>query len=443
MYKKSKYTFETIDKDGNMLVCNLLYKSKFKIEKNDEKTLNIYKNFNDYQYNELKSFLDMKVIVDEFLDEDEELLKAKQIAYDERNKVLNITIKPTIACNLSCIYCWQSETTGNMTWETMTKLLKFIDKKTENDINRVVISWFGGEPMLMYDNIIRFMAELKKICNKRKISYLGMMSTNGTLINAERLENLLKHHVYSFQITLDGAKELHDKSRPCKAKGISSFDTIMKNLIDIRDNVKYNTFHIIVRVNITNEFYDHMSEFMEIYKKEFSKDNRFPLLLEDVTNKGGEKIKKNSQVLEHKFSRDYLVNELMKDDIIQHNFMNYGHGTMACNLIYDNSYNVNYDGMFYLCELLSDKFNTKLSNNLGYLDDEGNLEINHLNKLNFINSCDIDCKNCKLYPICLGALCPVNQANIKTCHYINNLETIENSLKMLSKENKLLVIKVE
>jgi uncharacterized protein len=209
---------------------------------------------------------------------------ARAVAFVERNQTLNLTIKPTISCNLDCIYCWQKDESGFMNEGTIENVLKFIDNKVKT-VKKLVINWFGGEPMLAYDIIISMMERVGTICRNNHIPYLGLMSTNGTLLTSEKMNVLLKHHIYSFQVTLDGTKELHDRCRPAKNPVISSYDLITKNLINIRDAVKQKYLEIIVRVNVTKDFLKNKEDFIRFYKANFLCDKRFSLLLEDVTDK--------------------------------------------------------------------------------------------------------------------------------------------------------------
>ena len=446
MFVKSKYTLETNTAGGDLVICNLLYKTKAIIPCNEHHLKNTYLQ-NAFEGTTLaeKLLIENRFYVDSAADETLVAEKAKEKALIDRNRTLNLTIKPTVSCNLECIYCWEKSEQGLMTPQTAKNLVKFIDKKVSSaDIDNLVINWFGGEPMLAYDTIIQIMQDVGKICKKNCVPYVGLMSTNGTLLTSEKIHLLLKHHVYSYQITLDGTKTIHDSCRPFKQKGKSSFDTIVKNLISIRDQTSNSYLEIIVRVNVTKDFIPVRKEFLDFYKFNFGRDKRFSLLLEDVTDKGGERISSvKGEIINTDLNRDVLVEELLNEDIIQHNFMNYTHGSMMCHIMLDNSYNINYDGTCYLCELLSDKGNTNSMNTVGKINACGECFVDPHKVQIWRSANDLpECSSCKLYPICCGGLCPLSKRNIQECRYVNNLETLYNSLRMLGKEGQLKVLSI-
>lgn len=444
MYKKSKYTFDIplLDNSG-IILCNLLYNTKAVIPSSDFQLSHSYYSecIPDAEHVE-NPLLKNGFFVYENVDETAIAQKAISASIIARNRTLNITIKPTIACNLKCIYCWEADETGFMNEDTADMIIELITiKLARNEVDKVVINWFGGEPMLSYDMILATMDKIKAICLKHSVPFVGIMSTNGTLLTSERVNELLKRHVYSFQITVDGTKELHDVCRPFKSGKQSSYDVIIKNLVDIRDNVRQRFLEIIFRANVTQQFLNVKNDYYDLYKKNFGNDKRFSLLLEDVTDKGGERINlvKDKIFDDDVGHRDSLVNELLKNDIVQHNFMNYEHGSMMCNAVLRNSFNINYDGMIYYCELMSDKWNTCIANNRCHIS-------TFIKNDTVIDpSIDLsehlpDCNMCLLFPICCGMLCPLSIAKSKRCTYKNNIETIRNSLLMLYRDGKLPIL---
>jgi len=77
---KSKFLIETNDLNGDLLLCNLLYKTKMKIKKEDKNTIDVYFGNEKIDYNEkLKMFIDNGIFIEETTDEIELVKKAKEI----------------------------------------------------------------------------------------------------------------------------------------------------------------------------------------------------------------------------------------------------------------------------------------------------------------------------------------------------------------------------
>lgn len=139
--------------------------------------------------------------------------------YEEiKNRSLNkqLTIVPTDKCNLGCLYCYEDKSQWkNMSEDTIEETKKFIKLFLESSpTNRLTLTWFGGEPTLNLSCIENISSFTKEICNKNKIKLHQYMVSNGTNINEKVIDRLKSIGVNDFQITIDGFKEDHDKSRP-------------------------------------------------------------------------------------------------------------------------------------------------------------------------------------------------------------------------------------
>jgi radical SAM protein with 4Fe4S-binding SPASM domain len=65
---------------------------------------------------------------------------------------LTLIIKPTHACNAACVYCsaWKEEYPRlNMSLETLEILFKRLGEQGKRGLRGVVLTWHGGEPLLM------------------------------------------------------------------------------------------------------------------------------------------------------------------------------------------------------------------------------------------------------------------------------------------------------
>ena len=144
---------------------------------------------------------------------------------------MKFAISLTHNCNLNCRYCYAgSKFKENMTFETATKVIHFIDNITKNvNTNQIItIGFFGGEPLLCYDLIKRIIDySNKNIKNNGSIKF--SITTNGLLLNKDRLEYLKSQNV-DLCISIDGNEEIHNLNR-IYLNGRGSFNQVLKNVL--------------------------------------------------------------------------------------------------------------------------------------------------------------------------------------------------------------------
>lgn len=142
---------------------------------------------------------------------------------------MQIIVKLTTGCNLSCTYCSE----GDKPLEVIDKRIIFklideipllLDKYSDNNIEFL---WHGGEPLTVGKSFLKDLMDYAK--NKlQKYNLKFMVQTNGVLIDDEWI-NVFKLYNVGVGISLDGYKELHDKNRITKA-GMPTFDIILENI---------------------------------------------------------------------------------------------------------------------------------------------------------------------------------------------------------------------
>ena len=194
------------------------------------------------------------LIENEFLIEQEvnevEKVKMDSTRVDENPNMFFLTINPTMNCNFKCWYCY----------ETHIKDSKLSDKTIQaicNHINIVFntypnlkdfkLSWFGGEPLLYYDTTVKPILEYAyKNFKNTKVNFYSTFTTNGLLINIDRIIDFKKYSVNFLQITLDGFEEEHNNVRYI-SKNKGSFIQIVDNIILLAKN----EINVTVRINFS------------------------------------------------------------------------------------------------------------------------------------------------------------------------------------------------
>lgn len=149
------------------------------------------------------------------------------------DKALKIVIIPTLACNFRCVYCYENHDSYIINEEFENNLyLAIIDFIKKHDMRLLAIEWFGGEPLLAYNNIIRFTKKMKEWCIENNVEYGFSMTTNGYLLSLKKYEKLCSLGFTRFIVTLDGFEHTHNKYRYLK-NGEGTWKRIFNNLLFI------------------------------------------------------------------------------------------------------------------------------------------------------------------------------------------------------------------
>lgn len=131
-------------------------------------------------------------------------------------------------CNLRCSYCWERDKRPHDMSATVAHAAVDFLLTHSRDVQDVGILFFGGEPLLKFDlmkDVWEYVTRRAEPLGK-KISW--SMTTNGTLLTEDIAQWLAEHGV-KYLLSLDGAKEDHDRHRRFP-DGRGSFDCIAAKL---------------------------------------------------------------------------------------------------------------------------------------------------------------------------------------------------------------------
>ena len=170
--------------------------------------------------------------VKEYEENIERYPKISHRTYDKRYPTL-IFLSAT-ECNLHCKYCYaEAGTYGNISKERQFTFEKY--KYCYETAMKIfggvkAISFFGGEPLLNYSEIKRFVEYLYSKYDEGKIPEMAVAS-NGTIMN-KGIEDFLSRYHIGFSTSLDGTKYYNDYNRI--GDHIESvYDTVVKTLSDL------------------------------------------------------------------------------------------------------------------------------------------------------------------------------------------------------------------
>ena len=334
------------------------------------------------------------------------------------SNILGLTLIVTRQCNFRCVYCYEKFVNESMSKEIYEDILKAIKKEVESKGFRVLtVSFFGGEPMLEYEAICSFIEELNELADELEIKVLGTMTTNGYLLNLERFVRLVKLGVTSYQITIDGLEENHNKNR-FLAGGGGSWKEIVKNVKKTKECDEQ--FIITIRINFDASSLKGFEEFIEFISLNFADDDRYFVHFEAIKKLGG----LNDDELETAENEAESVGHMTS--FARGKGMNisaYGISPFSriCYAAKNNNYIIDTDGTLMKCTVDIDG----LSNKIGKLTKSGfEIESHKICNWTSYNLLD-ECKNCKILPLCFGRQCPIAMNGMRM-HNSEHCENIKN-----------------
>src|SRR5436190_8379358 len=153
----------------------------------------------------------------------------------ESTDTLKVTVLTTLQCNFACDYCIQGDHgdynkfAAKMSMETAARVGDWIERRVDAIApGRLVLTFFGGEPLLNLPVLDYLAARLHGAAADRGVELLINIITNGLLLSRELVERLNPLGLNGIKITLDGDRDAHNRSRPLRG-GQGTFDKIIAN----------------------------------------------------------------------------------------------------------------------------------------------------------------------------------------------------------------------
>ncbi len=224
------------------------------------------------------------------------------------------------ACNLKCKYCYADKGTYGIQAEkkqfTFEDYVATYTKMWKLHQGVKAVSFFGGEPLLNFREIKKFVEYLYETYEEEQLPTLAI-NTNGTILNEEILEFLSNYH-FIIGTSIDGTKEVHDENRIGDCLN-STYEVVTTNL----DTFHQKGMKIFVQYTFTKQHLDRYSEGKAI---EWCKEmEQLPINTYEIipvsTNDARYKLDmENQETLEAYKSfcgelADYYLEKLRKEDI--------------------------------------------------------------------------------------------------------------------------------
>lgn len=143
-----------------------------------------------------------------------------------------ITVNVAQDCNLACPYCYahQGDFGGPRMMMPEDVAVKAVDWMFANsgDKQDCYIRFLGGEPVLNVPVMRKTMEHAERRAEESGKRIHFCVNTNGTIFTSALEEAILKHRM-SVLISIDGTREVHDRSR-IFVGGKGSYDAIARNV---------------------------------------------------------------------------------------------------------------------------------------------------------------------------------------------------------------------
>lgn len=306
---------------------------------------------------------------------------------------LGYTIVPTVACNMACVYCYESPVAGVMDERVRARIVEMVKAQAGQGLKELSINWFGGEPLLCLDTLETLSRDLMAVCDEHKAVFKPSVVTNGVLYTREAALRLRELRVGFVQITLDGDRETHDRRRPMR-NGRGTFDTILENLEETCGIIP-----IALRINIDVHNAERALAFYDELTRQpwWRGDSIFPYYGQVRSETNSCRCKEEECLKDGDFYR--LQMELEKHMVSRGNHTySYPSPATGCGATNAQGYVIGPQGELYKC--WNDVGNPKRV--VGSIFEPAQWHPLHVQFLTESFEDDPECRDCAVLPICLG-----------------------------------------
>ena len=122
----------------------------------------------------------------------------------------------TDRCNFRCSYCYQEKRNGSLNFPTLARTIDFFHPFFAQEC---ILSFYGGEPLLVFDLIQRAVKHVDGLPTEQRRKIRFSLTTNGSLLNEKTLEFLAEHE-FSLVLSFDGLAQDFTRKK-------GSFDSLL------------------------------------------------------------------------------------------------------------------------------------------------------------------------------------------------------------------------
>lgn len=334
--------------------------------------------------------------------------EVEYVNYMLQHQVGTLILQITQSCNFKCRYCSfateneydRQHTNKHMSLELAFKSIDFMFQHSK-DLAEVNICFYGGEPLINFDNICECINYANQLFKMKKINY--SITTNGSLLS-KKIISFFEKNAVDIHISIDGPKHINNKHRRFSNDGGETFDLVNNNIIMIKNKfLNYFKDHVFF---ISVVYPDEDKE--NIYSYFRSLDVSLERVLIRPVNSFGTDLKYDEKVLSVSLQNQ---NDLKSSELDNYNkflskFNNdsplfpLSHPNGMCVPGRDKVF-VTVDGNFYPCEKVNENNKYVI---IGNINEGFNVEkIKEL--INLPQLTEKECKKCWAFRFCEMCIC--------------------------------------
>ena len=265
-YRRLKYLVDVDLEDNRKAIYNLLTSCGVVLNQDELKQIEDFKkdsicvNYLIENYFFVPEDYDEKAEVDKY--REESVIKKKTFLVTPTE----FTILPTTDCNARCFYCFErGKKITVMTMDMANKVADYIIDCWNKTKETIVLRWFGGEPL--YN-----MKAIDVICKRlteNGVDFKSSIISNGYLFSEDvAIKAVNDWKMTHAQITLDGTKDVYNKTKSYIYDDENPFEVIMRNM----ESMLKAGFGISIRMNVGTHNGDDLKELVSYLNERFKND---------------------------------------------------------------------------------------------------------------------------------------------------------------------------
>lgn len=243
-------SLDVIDESEGLLLSELASLQKFSSEEFDNQEM-------------LIEFIDKGYIISAATSEIVEA-ETSYLSESKKGTSIIITVTTTTICNMDCPYCFEVHKPSVVLKDStlLRNIKNYVTQMIEmspRKFSSLQLTWYGGEPLINIKAIQELTPLLLEIAQENHLVYQAGIITNGIYLTQENIEILTEDcFVQTFQVTVDGPAEIHNRNRPLKGKNQENYTKIMRHLAGLPQSST-----LILRVNIDRDVADRIDELLD------------------------------------------------------------------------------------------------------------------------------------------------------------------------------------
>ena len=251
-------------------------------------------------------------------------------------------------CNFACRYCFEGQQKGKKAMDDRTadQLVAFIKEHFRPGKKKLVLQFYGGEPLLYTKRIVYLAERLKPFVEEMGAEFCFDLVSNGSLLTEQVVDELNRWGLDGVKVTIDGPPDTHNHFRPFKS-GAESFDVIIKNISKICGKTK-----IRLGGNFTRNTFENFATVLDLLSPKGISPEKVDRVSFNIVMQINDKIAGNEYVggcatINEPWLREGALH--IRKEVLRRGYPVADIGPEPCAVEMDDAYTVHYDGSLYKC----------------------------------------------------------------------------------------------